>query len=130
MPLDIAPYIDPSCTAVLVSECQNAVLGELSPLLGLVASAKDSNMVQNLAGLLACARQHGVKVFHCLVARREDGRFLDPVLDFHLGAGAQLVSILPGYRPGDADSRGYGVMIEYEAGTDNAEQPPQRDRTA
>jgi len=51
-----------------------------------------------------------------VVARREDGRFLDPVLDFHLAAGAQLVSILPGYRPADADSRGYGVMIEYEAG--------------
>lgn len=62
-------------------------------------------------------RYDGMSIEAYVVARREDGRFLDPVLDFHLGAGAQLVSILPGYRPGDADSRGYGVMIEYEAGS-------------
>jgi nicotinamidase-related amidase len=72
MPLDIAPLIEPGETAVLVSECQNAVLGELSPLAGLVASAAAGNVVQNIAELLECARQRGVRIFHCLVARRED----------------------------------------------------------
>jgi nicotinamidase-related amidase len=73
MPLDIAPYVDPACTAVIVSECQNAVLGEQSPLTGLVASVKAGNTVQNIARLLDCARQHHVKIVHCLVARRIDG---------------------------------------------------------
>jgi nicotinamidase-related amidase len=73
MPLDIAPYVDPACTAVIVSECQNAVLGEQSPLSGLVASAKAGNMVQHIVELLECARQHKVQIFHCLVARRTDG---------------------------------------------------------
>lgn len=73
MPLDITPFIDPACTAVIVSECQNAVLGEQSPLRGLVASAQAGNMVQNIAGLLECARRHEVKIFYCLVTRPEDG---------------------------------------------------------
>lgn len=72
MPLDITPYIDPTCTAVLVSECQNAVLGTHSPLRGLVASAEAGNIVPHISTLLASARRHGVKVLHCLVARRED----------------------------------------------------------
>ena len=78
MPMDIAPYVDPDCTAVIVSECQNAVLGKHSALAGLVAAVDASNMVQNIATLLACARQHRVKIFHCLVARRKDG-YGDPL---------------------------------------------------
>ena len=78
MPLDIAPYIVPECTAVLVSECQNAVLGEQSPLTGLIAAAKVGNTVQNIAELLNSARQQQVKIFHCLVARRTDG-YGDPL---------------------------------------------------
>lgn len=73
MPLDIAPFVDPACTAVIVSECQNAVLGEHSQLSGLVASAKAGNTVQNISGLLTCARLHKIKIVHCLVARRADG---------------------------------------------------------
>lgn len=72
MPFDITPLIDPSDTAVLVSECQNAVLGKQSPLTGLVASATAGNIVQNIADLLDCARSKEINVFHCLVARRED----------------------------------------------------------
>ena len=45
--------------------------------------------------------------------RREDGQYADPVLQFHLGAGAKLVSIHPGYRPADTEAGGYGVLIEY-----------------
>ena len=45
--------------------------------------------------------------------RRENGRYVDPVLDFHLGAGARVVSIHPNYRPADTEALGYGVLIEY-----------------
>lgn len=72
MPLDITPYVNPAETAVLVSECQNAVLGEGSPLTGLVDAAREGGVVQNIAKLLHAARSQEVRVFHCLVARRED----------------------------------------------------------
>lgn len=45
--------------------------------------------------------------------RNKTGRRYDPVLEFHLGAGAKLVSIHPGFRPDDVQARGYGVLIEY-----------------
>ena len=78
MSFDIGPLVEPERTALIVSECQEAVLGEASPLTGLVAAAEAGGMVANIAGLLQCAREHGVKVFHCLVARRPDG-FGDPL---------------------------------------------------
>jgi len=47
--------------------------------------------------------------------RKPDGRWVDPVLDFHLSAGAQLISIHKDYRPVDREALGYGVLIEYAA---------------
>ena len=45
--------------------------------------------------------------------RRDDDRYADPVLEFHLGSGARLVSIHPDYRPADEEAGGYGILIEY-----------------
>lgn len=45
--------------------------------------------------------------------RSESGRVGDPVLSFHLDSGARLVSIHPDFRTDDAESRGYGILIEY-----------------
>lgn len=45
--------------------------------------------------------------------RNARGHVADPVLSFHLDAGARLVSLHPGFRPEDRASRGYGVLIEY-----------------
>lgn len=45
--------------------------------------------------------------------RNKTGRRYDPVLEFHLGGGAQLVSIHSEFRPEDVQARGYGVLIEY-----------------
>lgn len=50
----------------------------------------------------AYVRQHG-----------DDGRPLDPVLAFHLEAGARVVAIQAGFRPDDIEACGYGVLIEY-----------------
>ncbi|NQX90213.1 MAG: cysteine hydrolase [Halioglobus sp.] len=72
MPFDLAPLIAPQETAVLVSECQQAIIGDQSPLNGLAASAAAGNLANNIARLLESARQHQVNVFHCLVARRAD----------------------------------------------------------
>ena len=45
--------------------------------------------------------------------RSKTGRRSDPVLEFHLGGGASLVSTHADFRPDDTEARGYGVMIEY-----------------
>lgn len=45
--------------------------------------------------------------------RDDQERLIDPVLAFHLDAGARLVSIQPDFRPADTESCGYGVLIEY-----------------
>ena len=42
-----------------------------------------------------------------------DGNLIDPVLAFHVDAGAGIVSIHPGFRPDDHEACGYGVLIEY-----------------
>ncbi len=38
---------------------------------------------------------------------------VDPVLAFHLTAGAKIVSLHANFRPKDAQARGYGILIEY-----------------
>ncbi len=45
--------------------------------------------------------------------RSAQGRLVDPVLAFHLNAGARLVSIHPHFRPNDHEARQYGILIEY-----------------
>jgi GNAT superfamily N-acetyltransferase len=40
-----------------------------------------------------------------------DKRFRDPVLNFQLRQGYELIGVLPNYLPLDKDSRGYGVQL-------------------
>jgi nicotinamidase-related amidase len=78
MPIDIAPLITPENTAVLVSECQESVLGEQSPLTELKQQVEQNNMLGNIFRLLKEARSRNIPVFHLTVERREDG-FGDPL---------------------------------------------------
>jgi len=48
-----------------------------------------------------------------LLRRNTDGTCIDPVIAFHLNAGAQLVNIVRNFRPEDTQARGFGVLIEY-----------------
>lgn len=48
---------------------------------------------------------------HC---RDERGVLLDPVLRFHELHGARIEQLVAGYRPADADNRGYGVLVRYD----------------
>ena len=43
----------------------------------------------------------------------ESGRPIDPMLAFHLQAGARLVSLTAQFRPEDRQACGYGALIEY-----------------
>lgn len=134
MPLDIMPMIKPDETAVLVSECQNAVLGEQSPLKGLVASAAAGKVVQNIAELLDNARQQGIRVFHCLVARREDGYGepgntpLTNMMAREQGGGSGMAEGSTGAEPIDAllplpndivVTRMHGITAFHETGLDH-----------
>lgn len=45
--------------------------------------------------------------------RNSHGRLFDPVLAFHLEAGARIVSVHRNFRPNDERALGHGVLIEY-----------------
>ena len=60
------------------------------------------------------AAQHpGATIEQYVVERSENGRPHDPLLAFHLTAGARLVSVQAQFRPEDDESHGYGALIEY-----------------
>ncbi len=73
MTLDLSTLIAPGHTALVTQECQRAVIGDLSALPELAASAREG-MIDNVASLCAAARSAGVPVIHCLAERRPDAR--------------------------------------------------------
>ena len=73
MPYDPSPYLEPSKCAVILFECQDAVIGPETYLKGLREDVLKRGMVENLTGLLAAARETGVTVIYCNMAFRPDG---------------------------------------------------------
>jgi len=72
--------------------------------------------VRRIVGFTRPARYHRhpeITIEEYVTLCNEQGRTFDPVLAFHLDAGARLVSIHPEFRPADHEARGYGVLIEY-----------------
>lgn len=63
----------PDRTAVLISECQEGVLGGDATFPDLVREAVAKGLVENIARLAGAARAAGVPVVHCTVDKREDG---------------------------------------------------------
>ena len=62
----------------------------------------------------AAYSQHAtIPIEDYIPARNSDGELLDPVLAFHIDAGARVVSVHRDFRPVDSDACGYGVLIEY-----------------
>jgi len=81
-----------------------------------IAFARSLPGVRRIIGFTRPARYHkhlGMPIEEYIAWRRDNGEYADPVLQFHLGGGAKLVSIHSGYRPLDAEAGGYGVLIEY-----------------
>ncbi|MDY6988821.1 MAG: SDR family NAD(P)-dependent oxidoreductase [Thermodesulfobacteriota bacterium] len=56
----------------------------------------------------------GVPIQEYIRMRNEQGCLLDPILRFHEHHGAAIVEEISGYRPKDADNRGYGILVEYD----------------
>ena len=70
--MDLLEAIEPATTALVLQECQNGVIGELSVLPALVESAKEG-LIPNLAALADVARAAGVRVIHCTAQHRTYG---------------------------------------------------------
>ena len=62
----------PATTAIVINEFQRGVVGDLSAMPQVAASAQAP--LRTLARLLDVARPAGVAVAHCVIARRPDGR--------------------------------------------------------
>ena len=65
--------LDLSAAALVTSECQHGVIGELSVLPELAAAAR-ATVIPNGARLCAAARDAGVPVIHAVAGRRADDR--------------------------------------------------------
>lgn len=95
MPLDLAQLVHPAHTALVTQECQNGVIGERSVLPALAAVAR-KGMVRNAARLAHAAREVGIPVVHCVVARRADGRGANLNARLFAAARKAPVTLLPG----------------------------------
>jgi GNAT superfamily N-acetyltransferase len=81
-----------------------------------VAFARRLRGVQRIVGFTRPAGYHRHKemaIDEYLSQRRSNGKLLDPVVAFHVDAGAQIVSVHANFRPEDTEACGYGVLIEY-----------------
>ncbi len=72
MPVDLASLVAPEHTALVTSEMQRGVIGDLAslPELGKTAAAA----IPQVAALVEAAREHGVQVIHCHAERRADNK--------------------------------------------------------
>jgi nicotinamidase-related amidase len=72
MPIDLAALVDPSHTAIITSECQRSVVGDLTMLPQLAQVAAPA--LDNIGLLVKSARSAGVPVMHCVYLPRPDGK--------------------------------------------------------
>ena len=71
MAIDLAGLLAPTHTALVTSEIQRGVLGDLSALPELAREGQ--RIVPNIARLVTAARARGVRVIHCTAFHRADG---------------------------------------------------------
>ena len=136
MPFDLTEFLEPSTTAVLVSECQNGVIGEGAALEGLVRSIRDSGKLNNIARFLDAARAAGVKVYHCTVEKDANGwgapgntplllriaRVKNLEKGTGMSHGSEAAQIVDELAPKEGDivvARGHGMTSFYASGLDN-----------
>lgn len=74
MPLDLKALLDPRHAALLLMECQEAIVGGSGRLGALAEAVARHGTIDSIARVLAAARGAGVPVFHLTVARRADSR--------------------------------------------------------
>lgn len=72
MPIDLSALVAPAHTAILTSEMQRGVVGDLASLPELGKNA--AGAIPQIAALVDAARAAGVEVIHCHAERRADNR--------------------------------------------------------
>jgi nicotinamidase-related amidase len=70
--MELAELVDPRCTALVLQEVQNGVVGAPSVLPELAAAGEAVGLIAHCAALAARAREIGVPVFHCTAETRDD----------------------------------------------------------
>ena len=73
--------------------------------------------VEAVVGVTLCRDYHQQKDWPIEVyiqKRDEHGLLCDSILRFHERHGAQVVGLVPEYRPEDGDNEGFGVLVEYD----------------
>ena len=73
MPLDLTALLAPAQTALLMMECQEGIVGQGGRLGALAEAVARHGTVGSIQRVLTAARAAHVPVFHCTMARREDG---------------------------------------------------------
>lgn len=109
--MELREIIDPATTALVLQECQNGVIGELSALPALAEAAKEG-LIPNVAALADAARSVGARVIHCTAQHRADGwggnrnarlfRAM-PKMPVQLHVGTPAVEVVPEIGVADAD---------------------------
>ena len=109
--MELRELIDPATTALVLQECQNGVIGELSALPAL-AEAAEEGLIPNAAALADAARAVGVRVIHCTAQHRVDGwggnrnarlfRAM-PKMPVQLHVGTPAVEVVPEIGVAEAD---------------------------
>jgi nicotinamidase-related amidase len=72
MPLDLAGLVGPRHTAIVTSEIQRGVIGDLSALPELAKQGRE--IIPQVARLVEGGRKAGVEIVHCIAERRSDDR--------------------------------------------------------
>ena len=72
MAVDLSELVAPEHTVLVTMECQNGVVGALSPMRELADAT--APMLRVAGDIAAAAREAGVTVIHCLALRRPDGK--------------------------------------------------------
>lgn len=95
MPIDLTSLLDPARSAVLVMECQEAIVGGAGRLSALAEAVREHGTIDRIATLLASARARRVPIFYLTVSRRADsgGATANCLL---LALGRKGTPLLPG----------------------------------
>ncbi|MFF1478498.1 SDR family NAD(P)-dependent oxidoreductase, partial [Streptomyces sp. NPDC058301] len=89
--------------------------------------------VATAVGVTRCKdykRHPGIELADYIQVKNAQGRCLDTVLRMHQLHGAEIRSLVPGYRPGDLVNGGNGVLVAYDLATrlDRAKRLERLDR--
>jgi biuret amidohydrolase len=110
MPLDLAELVKPGHTAVVTSEIQRGVIGDLSALPELAKQGRE--IIPHVARLVEAARAAGAQIIHCIAERRADNKGMNrnarlfgymAKAEPKLLPGSPATDIVPEVKPHESD---------------------------